>query len=46
MLTLSERWFTTQASVRDAAFVRVATATGSRPTDTSAASASPPPVMS
>ncbi|TMA57360.1 MAG: hypothetical protein E6J75_07815 [Deltaproteobacteria bacterium] len=44
MLTLSERWFTTQASVRPARFVRTATATGSRPTGTSAASTRPPGV--
>jgi hypothetical protein len=37
MLTLSERWFTTHASVSPPAFVRLATATGSRPTGTSAA---------
>ena len=44
-LTLSERWFTTHASVRPARFVRAATATGSRPTGTSAASVMPPPVI-
>jgi hypothetical protein len=42
MLTLSERWFTTHASVRPARFVRAATATGSSPTGTSAASVSDP----
>ena len=45
MLTLSDRWFTTHASVRPARFVRAATATGSRPTGTSAASVSPPAVI-
>lgn len=47
-LTLSDRWFTTHASVRPAALVRVATATGSSPTGTSATAASPgaPPVTS
>jgi len=38
MLMLSERWFTTHTSVS----VRAATATGSSPTGTSAASVSPP----
>ena len=41
MLTLSEREFTTHASTRPARFVRAATATGSRPTGTSATSARP-----
>ena len=38
MLTLSERWFTTQTS----SFVRAATATGSMPTGTAPAGVSPP----
>ena len=38
MLTLSDRWFTTQTSP----FERAATATGSRPTGTSACSVSVP----
>src|SRR5262245_46331515 len=46
MLTLSERWLTTQASTCPERFVRVATATGSSPTGTSAASVSPPELMS
>ena len=42
MLTLSERWFTTQASIRPSRFVRAATATGSSPTGTSAARVTAP----
>ena len=45
MLTLSDRRFVTHASVRPAPLVRVATATGSRPTATSVASERPPAVI-